>query len=144
MWFKMLKPIVIGSWENHKVDSSAEEKQIHHCNFSPDSRLLQGLGQSHWARVCEACGLSYATAWFPLPWEQCYEWDWEGRRASSPGGQLFTLLQPEACQHFHCFTRVPASDRDDFILTTFLTFKKVKISQNKNSNHVCSGMWAEK
>lgn len=125
--------------------SYCRSKQIRRANTSR-SVLIQGRGQFPMGYPAESTGaarLKRARFLTPLPGFLLAAS--KNNEAKGAEGRAALSLQDslsQSCQHFHSFTRVRTSDRDYIILTTFLTFKKkkVKISQNKNSSHVCLGM----
>lgn len=125
--------------------SYCRSKQIRRANTSR-SVLIQGRGQFPMGYPAESTGaarLKRARFLTPLPGFLLAAS--KNNEAKGAEGRAALSLQDslsQSCQHFHSFTRVRTSDGDYIILTTFLTFKKkkVKISQNKNSSHVCLGM----
>lgn len=125
--------------------SYGRSKQIRRAN-TLRSVLIQGRGQFPMGYPAESTGaarLKRARFLTPLPGFLLAAS--KNNEAKGAEGRAALSLQDslsQSCQHFHSFTRVRTSDGDYIILTTFLTFKKkkVKISQNKNSSHVCLGM----
>lgn len=125
--------------------SYGRSKQIRRANTSR-SVLIQGRGQFPMGYPAESTGAArFKRARFLTPLPGFLLAASKNNEAKGAEGRAALSLQDslsQSCQHFHSFTRVRTSDGDYIILTTFLTFKKkkVKISQNKNSSHVCLGM----
>lgn len=125
--------------------SYCRSKQIRRANTSR-SVLIQGRGQFPMGYPAESTGAArFKRARFLTPLPGFLLAASKNNEAKGAEGRAALSLQDslsQSCQHFHSFTRVRTSDGDYIILTTFLTFKKkkVKISQNKNSSHVCLGM----